>query len=82
MLLRPSSRTLPGNNKTQAQRNELHRGLDRQKTQLSPENSNRMHSVIDDPNYIYYNASGVGTYLELWVCVNILCPGCGNKLYK
>lgn len=37
---------------------------------------------IDDPNYIYFNASGVGTYLELWVCVNILCPGCGHKLYK
>ena len=37
---------------------------------------------IDDPNYIYYNASGVGTYMELWVCVNIPCPGCGHKLYK
>ena len=37
---------------------------------------------IDDPNYIYYNASGVGIYLELWVCVNIPCPGCGHKLYK
>ncbi len=37
---------------------------------------------IDDPNYIYFNASGVGTYLELWVCVNIICPGCGHKLYK
>jgi hypothetical protein len=37
---------------------------------------------IDDPNYIYYNASGVGTYLELWVCVNIPCPGCRHKLYK
>ena len=37
---------------------------------------------IDDPTYIYFNASGVGTYLELWVCVNIPCPGCGHKLYK
>jgi hypothetical protein len=37
---------------------------------------------LDDPNYIYFNASGVGTYLELWVCVNIPCPGCGHKLYK
>ncbi len=37
---------------------------------------------LDDPNYIYFNPSGVGTYLELWVCVNIPCPGCGHKLYK
>ncbi len=36
----------------------------------------------DDPSYIYFNASGVGSYLELWVCVNIICPGCGHKLYK
>lgn len=37
---------------------------------------------VDDPNYVNYNASGVGTYLELWTCVNIVCPGCGGKLYK
>ena len=37
---------------------------------------------IDDPVYIYFDPKGVGIYLELWVCVNISCPGCGNKLYK
>ena len=37
---------------------------------------------IDDPLYIHFNNSHVGIYLELWVCVNIPCPGCGYKLYK
>jgi len=38
---------------------------------------------IDDPLYKFFNSnSGIGLYLELWVCVNIPCPGCGGKLYK
>jgi hypothetical protein len=37
---------------------------------------------IDDPDYVYFDPKGVGIYLELWVCVNIPCPGCGKKLYK
>jgi hypothetical protein len=37
---------------------------------------------IDDPDYVHFDPKGVGIYLELWVCVNIPCPGCGKKLYK
>jgi hypothetical protein len=37
---------------------------------------------IDDPDYVHFDPKGVGIYLELWVCVNIPCPGCGSKLYK
>ncbi len=38
---------------------------------------------LDDPNYVHFNSNPkIGTDLELWVCVNIKCPGCGDKLYK
>lgn len=40
---------------------------------------------IDDPLYTFFNSnSGIGLYLELWVCANITCPGCGedHQLYK
>ncbi len=38
---------------------------------------------LDDPNYIHFNSNPkIGTDLELWVCVNIKCPGCNQKLYK
>lgn len=37
---------------------------------------------LDDPNYVNYNSSQVGTDLEYWVCVNMTCPGCNGKLYK
>jgi hypothetical protein len=37
---------------------------------------------LDDPDYMYFNNSKVGTDLEYWVCVNIRCPGCGSELYK
>jgi hypothetical protein len=41
------------------------------------------NSELDDPNYINFNTNPkIGTDLELWVCVNIPCPGCGKKLYK
>jgi hypothetical protein len=39
-------------------------------------------NTIDDPLFIFFDNSGVGIYLELWVCVNIPCPGCNHKLYK
>ena len=37
---------------------------------------------VDDPDYIQFNPSANGLYLEFWVCANIPCPICGNKLYK
>lgn len=37
---------------------------------------------IDDPDYIYFNPSENGVYLEYWVCNNIPCPVCNGKLYK
>ena len=38
---------------------------------------------FEDPNYIIFNSNPkIGTDLELWVCVYIPCPGCGEKLYK
>ncbi len=40
-------------------------------------------SELDDPNYIHFNSNPkIGIDLELWVCVNIKCPGCSEKLYK
>lgn len=45
-------------------------------------NKKLLKDEIEDPTYIYFNNSGVGLYLELWVCVNIKCPGCGDTLYK
>ena len=35
-----------------------------------------------DPSYSYFDAAGNGSYLELWICANLNCPGCGAKLYK
>ncbi len=41
------------------------------------------NSEIDDPNYVHFNTNPkIGTDLEFWVCINIKCPGCGEKLYK
>jgi hypothetical protein len=37
---------------------------------------------VDDPDYILFNPSANGLYLELWVCANIPCPICGHILYK
>jgi hypothetical protein len=37
---------------------------------------------LDDPDYIYFNPSENGIYLEYWVCYNIPCPICNSKLYK
>jgi hypothetical protein len=37
---------------------------------------------VDDPDYIQFNPSANGLYLEFWVCANIPCPICGGKLYK
>ncbi len=37
---------------------------------------------LDDPNYVNFNNSKVGTDLEYWVCVNMTCPGCNGTLYK
>ena len=38
---------------------------------------------LDDPNYVNFTTNPkIGTDLELWVCVNIPCPGCDAKLYK
>ena len=45
-------------------------------------NEKLLKDEIEDPTYIYFDNKGVGLYLELWVCVNIPCPGCGDKLYK
>ena len=45
-------------------------------------NKKLLKDEIDDPTYIYFDNSGVGLYLELWVCVNIKCPGCNGILYK
>jgi hypothetical protein len=64
MLLRPSTRTLPGNNKTQAERNELHKGLDRQVMPLSPENSERMRSVTDRPEQITAQMQNMGLKIK------------------
>ncbi len=35
-----------------------------------------------DKLYTYFENQEVGTYLELWVCDNIRCPGCKSKLLK
>jgi hypothetical protein len=35
-----------------------------------------------DKIYTYFENQEVGTYLELWVCANIRCPGCMRKLLK
>jgi hypothetical protein len=35
-----------------------------------------------DKIYTYFENQEVGTYLELWVCTNIRCPGCMRKLLK
>ena len=41
------------------------------------------NSELDDPNYVNFNSNPkIGTDLEFWVCVNIVCPGCKQKLYK
>ncbi len=37
---------------------------------------------LDDPNYRHFNTSDIGIKLEYWVCVNMTCPGCNEKLYK
>lgn len=45
-------------------------------------NKQLLKDEIEDPFYVYFNNKDNGLYLELWVCVNISCPGCGQKLYK
>jgi hypothetical protein len=45
-------------------------------------NKRLLKDEIDDPTYIYFDNKGVGLYLELWVCINIKCPGCNDTLYK
>lgn len=66
---------------------------------LSPESKQRMYADImkdniyiqktelkeedSDPSYTYFENKEVGTFMELWICANILCPGCQEgKLLK
>ena len=35
-----------------------------------------------DKLYTHFEPTEVGTYMELWVCANIRCPGCMHKLLK
>ena len=41
-----------------------------------------INQVDDDPDYYLFNPRANGLYLEFWVCANIPCPICGEKLYK
>ena len=45
-------------------------------------NKEILKEEMTDPTYIYFDNQGVGLYLELWICANMHCPGCGEKLYK
>lgn len=45
-------------------------------------NKKLIKDEIIDPDYVYIDNSGVGLYLELWICSKLTCIGCGEKLYK